>query len=138
MFVHIFFIQKYNLLGDFMRFLKCYGLGFLFSFGFLLFLTFVLTFFSYINFINDGWFVFFMIFNLFFSLFISGFVIGKGSIKKGYLEGIKFGLLFYFFICLVDFILFGCKFNMKFVIFGLIIVFSSMFGGMVGILFKKK
>ena len=121
-----------------MNFLKKCSISCLYSLGFIFLLTFILTFFSYIDFVNNGWFIFFMIFNLVLSVFIGAFIMGKKSSKKGWLEGLKFGLIFLFIISLVNYLGFESSFNMKFVIFGLIILASSMLGGMIGIGFRKE
>lgn len=120
-----------------MSFLKNCGFGCLYSFISIFLLTFVLTFFSYIDFVNSGWFIFFMIFNLVFSIFLGGFVVGKGSRCKGFLEGIKFGVIALLIISLINFMGFQSSFDMKFVMFSFIIIVSAMLGGMVGICFKK-
>ena len=91
----------------------------------------------YINFINNGWFIFFMIFNLVLSTFIGSFIVGKNSKQKGYLEGIKFGLILLLIVSIINFIGYSTKFNIKYIMFGLIIIISSMTGGMTGIGFKK-
>ena len=77
-----------------MNCLKKIGISCLYSFGFVLFLTFILTFFNYFDIFDGGFFTFFMIFNFVFSVFLGGFLIGKKSLKKGWLEGLKFGLVF--------------------------------------------
>lgn len=121
-----------------MAYLKKLGLACLFCFGLILVLTFVLTLFNYINFINNGLFVFFMIFNLILSVFVGSFVLGKRALKKGWLEGIKFGALFLIIVALIDYLGFDYTFNVKFIVFSIIILVSSLFGGMVGISFRKE
>lgn len=120
-----------------MNFLKNCGFGCLYSFISIFFLTFILSLFSYIDFVNSGWFVFFMIFNLVLSIFIGAFIVGRGSKCKGFLEGIKFGFVVLLIISVINFLGFDSTFSMKYVLFCLIILASSMLGGMVGIGFKK-
>lgn len=112
------------------------GISFLFSIGFLLVLTFILTLFNYFDIINNGLFIFFEILNLILSLFIGGFIIGKKSLKKGWLEGLKLGIFFVIFLILLNYLGFNSSINLKFIVFSLIIVISSIFGGMFGISLK--
>ena len=112
------------------------GISFLFSIGFLLVLTFILTLFNYFDIINNGLFVFFEILNLILSLFIGGFIIGKKSLKKVWLEGLKLWIFFVIFLILLNYLGFNSSISLKFIVFSLIIVISSIFGGMFGISLK--
>ena len=119
-----------------MKCLKNIGFSCLYSYGFIFVLTFILSFFNYINFI-DGMFTFFMIFNLVISVFIGGFVCGKRSLKKGWLEGLKFGFVFLFILTLLNIFGYSNSLTLKYFVFSCIILVSSILGGMVGIGFKK-
>ncbi|MBP3920497.1 MAG: TIGR04086 family membrane protein [Bacilli bacterium] len=121
-----------------MRALKNLGISFIYSVIFILGLTLLLTFFNYINFIKDGMFSFFMIFNLVVSIFVGGFIIGKRSTKKGWFEGLKFGIIFLVFLILINILGFNSKLSMKYLLFNIIIIISSIFGGMMGIGFRKE
>lgn len=120
-----------------MKVLKNIGISIFISFVLVLVLTFILTVFNYFDFINNGFFVFFLIFNLIVSIFVGGFIIGKKSNKKGYLEGLKFGFVMCFILFLLNYLGFEKSMNLKFVVFNLIILVCSMFGGMVGISFRS-
>jgi len=120
-----------------MKVLKNIGISIFVSFVLVLVLTFILTVFNYFDFINNGFFVFFLIFNLVVSIFVGGFIIGKKSNKKGYLEGLKFGFAMCFILFLLNYLGFEKSMNLKFVVFNLIILVCSMFGGMVGISFRS-
>lgn len=120
-----------------MKVLKNIGISIFVSFVLVLVLTFILTVFNYFDFINNGFFVFFLIFNLIVSIFVGGFIIGKKSNKKGYLEGLKFGFVMCFILFLLNYLGFEKSMNLKFVVFNLIILVCSMFGGMVGISFRS-
>ena len=120
-----------------MRCLKNIFISCLYSYGFIFVFTFVLTFLNYINFI-DGFFTFFMIFNLVFSVFIGAFICGKRSLKNGWLEGIKFGFVFLIILTLLNFLGFSSDISLKYFVFCIIILVSSILGGMVGISFRRE
>ena len=121
-----------------MNYLKNLGISFLYSIICLLVLVFLLTIFNYINFIDGGFFTFFMVFDLIFSVFLGSFILSRNCSDKGWFEGLKFGFIFLLFITLLDYFGFGFNFNFKYLVFSIIILISSLLGGMVGINFKKK
>jgi len=121
-----------------MNCLKNIGVSCIFSISLILILTFILTIFNYINFINDGFLIFFEVFNLVISIFVGGFFVGKKSYKKGWLEGIKFGFIFTVLMVLINYLGFDVNISVKFIIFNIIILVVAMFGGMVGISFRKE
>lgn len=118
-----------------MIYLKNFAISFLYSIVSLLFLMFVFTVLNYFNVINSG---LFMIFNIVFSIFLGSFILSKNGNNKGWLEGIKFGVIYIIFISLLNIFAFNFKFSLKYIVFLLILLISSIFGGMVGINFKKK
>lgn len=120
-----------------MKVLKNIGISIFVSFVLVLVLTFILTVFNFFDFINNGFFVFFLIFNLIVSIFVGGFIIGMKSNKKGYLEGLKFGFVMCFILFLLNYLGFEKSMNLKYVVFNLIVLVCSMFGGMVGISFRS-
>lgn len=66
-------------------------------------------------------------------IFIGGFLLGRVSNNKGYLEGIKFGLILVVLFLLISLLGIQNKFEIKSIIFYIILVVSSMIGGMIGI-----
>ena len=66
------------------------------------------------------------------SMFIGGFLIGKKSSKKGWLEGLKIGLIFIFLLFIFNIIL-GNGFSFKNMFYDLILCGSCVFGSMLGI-----
>lgn len=70
------------------------------------------------------------------SLAIISYILGKSASKKGYIEGIKLGsiviLIFTIFILLFD------KYQVKTLLFDLILLLTSMLSSMIGINQKKK
>ena len=121
-----------------MNYLKNLGISFLYSIGSLLILIFLLTLFNYINFIDGGFFIFFMIFDLVFSVLLGSIMLSRNCNNKGWFEGLKFGFIFLLFISLLDYFGFSFSFNFKYLVFSIIILVSSLFGGMVGINFRKE
>ncbi len=120
-----------------MRCLKNIGISCLYSYGFIFVLTFLLSFFNYVNFI-EGSFTFFMIFNLVLSVFIGGFVCGRRSLKKGWLEGLKYGFVFLIILTLLNILGFSNSLSLKYFVFCSIILVSSILGGMIGISFRRE
>ena len=120
-----------------MRCIKNIGISCLYSYGFIFFLTFIFSFFNYINFI-DGAFTFFMILNFIVSVFIGGFLCGKRSLKKGWLEGLKYGFVFLIILSLLNVLGFSNSLSIKYFVFCCIVLVSSIFGGMVGIGFRNE
>lgn len=75
---------------------------------------------------------FFKILIIIISIFIGSFILGKNSLKKGYIEGLKFGIIIIILFSLINLILFK-NFQFKNIIYYLIIIVSSIFGSMIGI-----
>lgn len=121
-----------------MNYLKNTLISFAYSLGFLVVLTFILTIFNYFDIINGGLFIFFMIFNLVFSVFVGAFLMGKHYKNNGWFEGLKYGFIFLLFVSLLDYFGLSFKFNLKFLMFSLILLITSILGGMVGINFRKE
>lgn len=67
------------------------------------------------------------------SLFIGGFMIGKISNKKGWLEGLKLGIVTILIFILISYIGFNESFKLKSLIYYIILAMSSIFGSIIGI-----
>ena len=72
------------------------------------------------------------------SFFLGGFFISKNQKQKGYLEGMKYGVLFLCFMIFISFLFFSYSFSMNQLFYDLILLLSSMVGGMLGINFSTK
>ena len=120
-----------------MKYLKNLGITFLWIIGSILVFTFIITFFNYFNIISDKIISIFKILIPIISLFIGGIQIGKRSKNKGWLEGLKLGLIFSIFLLIFNFLAFSTSFKLKYLLFYLIIIISSIFGSMIGINRKK-
>lgn len=121
-----------------MNYLKNLGISFLYSIISLLVLMFLLTILNYINFIDGGFFIFFMVFDLIFSVLLGAFMLSRSCSDNGWFEGIKFGFIFLLFVTLLNYFGFDFHFNIKYIVFSIIILVSSVLGGMIGINFKKE
>lgn len=105
------------------------SLGIIFSC--LLGISIFLTIFNYFDIINFNTFKILKVITSIVSLFIGGFIIGKKSDKKGFLEGIKLGVIY----VLIIFILSICLSNFKIskLLLYFMLILTSMLGSMFGI-----
>ena len=120
-----------------MKYLKNLIISILYIIVSILILTFITTLFSYFNIIGEKTISIFKITIPIISLFIGGFYIGKRSIKKGWFEGLKLGLIFIILLIIFEFFALDISFKGKNIIYYLIIIISSIFGSMIGISNKK-
>ena len=99
----------------------------------LLIFTFIVTILSYFNIMNDSITTIFKMLIPIISVLASGILMGINSTKKGWLEGLKLGLL----ICILLFIfnIFGLNnsFKISQLLFYGILIFTSVVGSMIGI-----
>jgi len=121
-----------------MKYLKKLGFSFIYILSTLLIITFIITFLNYFNIISDKVISIFKILIPILSLFIGGFYIGKNSNNKGYLEGLKLGSIFSIFLIIFNFLAFDNSFKIKYLLFYLILIISSILGSMIGINKRKK
>ena len=119
-----------------MTYLKLYGKKIFFTILEILLCLFILSLLYYFNLIQEKTYSILKIICLLGSIFINSFLLGKSTIKKGYLEGIKYGLLLVL-ICLIP-TLFLQQFQLKILIYYFLILSTSTLGSMVGISRKKK
>lgn len=97
--------------------------------------SFIITIFHYFDFFSPSTIQTLKLFSVILSMFIGGIYIGKKSEKKGYLEGIKIGLIIILIIFLITII--SKNFELKTIIYYLLILVSSCFGAMIGIQRKR-
>lgn len=116
-----------------MKFIKNISISILYIVLTMLILTFILTLFSYFNIINDKIISIFKIIIPIISLFVGGFLLGKKSIKKGWLEGLKLSLIFLIILIIFEYLALSQSFEFKNILFYLILSISSIFGSMIGI-----
>ena len=118
--------------------LKKIGTSSIISILVLTFLTLLLTCFSYINWFGPKTVATLKIIIPILSLFIGGFLMGKQSNQKGWLEGLKMGLVFLVILLLFNLLGLHMKWEWKQLIYYGILLISSVFGSMIGINFKKE
>lgn len=116
-----------------MKYLKNLGMSLLCISSTILVLTFIITIFSYFNIINDKTVSILKIIIPILSLFIGGFFIGKKSLKKGFIEGIKLGSITSIILILINI----NNFELKSLLFYLILIITSSLGSMIGINKKR-
>ena len=116
-----------------MKYLKDLFFSFIWIIGSLLILTLFFSFFNYFNIISDKIMPIIKIIILFISLFLGGLYIGKKSKNKGWLEGIKLGIIFSLFLLIFNFLALNNSFKLKYLLFYTIIIISSIFGSIIGI-----
>lgn len=96
-----------------------------------LILTFIITTVSYFNLLNYKTINIIKFIIPIISVFIGGIKMGKSSVKKGWLEGIKFSSVIIIILIITTIIL--KKFKLEYLIYTLIILTSGMLGSMIGI-----
>lgn len=69
---------------------------------------------------------------------VFGIIEGLNASQKGFIAGLKIGLIFLLLIALINLIFFNSSFGISRLLYYLILLFSSVFGGMIGISRKKK
>ena len=120
-----------------MFFFKKLGKSFLISLITLLVLTLIVTIFNYIGLFNLSIVNIFSYITPFISLFIGGFIMGKNTVNKGWLEGIKFGLICIIIFTIFNYLAFDTFFNISNIILYVITLIASILGSIIGINFKK-
>lgn len=117
--------------------LKIYLKSYLITISFIILFTFIVTILNYINFFNTNITNIIKILIPIISIFIGSFLIGKNSNQKGYIEGLKYGSIFIIFFVILNLILSNANFQIKSLLYYLILLIVSSIGGMFGINKKK-
>lgn len=112
--------------------IKKYLISYAYTLGIIIVGTFIITLFNYFNLLESNIANTLILILVIISMFIGSFLLGKKSNKKGYLEGIKYSIIFILLLVLIN-LLFIKVFKIKSLIYFLIIVVSSTFGSMIGI-----
>ena len=76
-----------------MTYIKKYGLRLIYTIISILISLLLVTCLYYFNIIGNNTYKFLKIIIILFNIFISSFILGKNSISKGYLEGIKLAII---------------------------------------------
>ncbi len=120
-----------------MNYLKKIGISIGITFLLILLLTLMTTTLSYFEIIKGNTTALFKILIPIISIFIGGIITGKKSTQKGWLEGIKQGLIIILLMFIISLILKN-KFEFKNTIYYIILITSTTLGSMIGINFKAK
>lgn len=97
--------------------------------------TLIFTTFYYYDLISTDIYKFLKIGTLVITLLLNSIVIGKNSVKNGYLDGIKLGIILIIFCTLVSIV--NHSISIKLILYNLIILITSTFGSIIGINTKK-
>lgn len=135
--IHILFFYtiSYKLLGDF-NMIKKYLISYAYTLGIIIIGTFIITLLNYFNLLSSNLANTLKLIIVIVSIFVGSFLLGKKSNKKGYLEGIKYSVIFILFLIIINLIVIR-NFDIKSIIYFLIIIGSSTFGSMIGINKKR-
>lgn len=118
-----------------LNFLKRFIIPFFYNILEIIIITTLSTILYYYSFINYHLFTMIKLIVILISIFIHSFFIGKSALKKGYLEGIKYGSLFILFSLIISII--GNSFQVKYLLYYLIIILLCVIGSIFGIQRKK-
>lgn len=99
----------------------------------ILILTMFITTLNYFDIVGKSFMSIYKITIIILTLFIGGFLIGKKSNNKGWLEGLKLGLIFTVFLAIFNLLGLQNKIELKNCLYYLILIISSIFGSMIGI-----
>lgn len=121
-----------------MEFLKNSLKSLLYIFSIIIVSTFLVTTLNYFNIIGSKLLTIFKILIILSSMFTGGIIIGKNSKQKGWLEGIKLGLIVTVILVLFKYLGLNQKFLITNIIYYIILIISCTLGSMIGINKKKE
>ena len=116
-----------------MEYLKNVGKSLIYMILIIIVSTFIITILSYFNILNNIILPILKLVIILCSTFVGGFIIGKHSKQKGWLEGMKLGLIFIVILVLFNYLGLQNKFLMVNLIYYLITLISCTLGSMIGI-----
>ena len=116
-------------MNKYLKYLK----GLILVLGVLFSSTLLISILYYLNILNDGFNNYLLLLSSFISMLVGGIYIGFKSKEKGYLEGLKIGLISIFILMILSIILYKTNINSKNIIYYLILLSSSILGSMIGI-----
>lgn len=121
-----------------MLFLKKCGKALGFSILFLLLLTLIVTLLNYVGIFGLSIVKAFSYITPFISFFIGGILLGKQSINKGWLEGLKLGLISIVLLFCFNFLALNQGYTTSNLILYIVVLLGCILGSMVGINMKKE
>lgn len=104
----------------------------------ILFFNLILSLLYYFNILSDKSFNILKIITTLISFIIGGIYIGKKSNRKGYLEGLKIGLIAIIIFFIISYLAFDHGITIKSSIYYLVMLATSTIGSMIGINKKKE
>jgi len=133
MYPSIFFYSKtYYLLVIYMiNYLK----SFIYTASTILLSTIILTLLNYFNILKDIPLKIVMLIIPIIGIFIGSFLIGKTSTQKGYIEGLKYGIIWTLIILIINLII--KNFSITSIIYYILLILTSIIAGVLGINKKK-
>ena len=115
-----------------MIYLKKIGTALIYFYGIIIIGSLIITLLNYFNLINSNFVSILEMFLSIIGMIISGFIIGKNSKNKGFIEGLKLGLITILMFIILNLIL-NNTFEFKSLIYYFILLFSSIIGSIIGI-----
>jgi len=115
------------------NYLKVLGKSFIYILSILFISTIIITLLNYINFFGNKLVTLSKIIVPIVSIFVGGFIIGKNSKQKGWLEGLKLGMIIILILLILNYIILKQRWELRNLVYYLILLSSSIFGSMVGI-----
>ncbi len=116
-----------------MKYLKNIGIIFLIMLSIIFISSLLLTTLNYFDIFSKSTLSIFKIIVIIATYFIGGLLIGKKSIKKGWLEGLKFSLILSFILIIFNLLGLQQKFDLKLIFYYIILITSAILGSMIGI-----
>ena len=121
-----------------MNYIKKLGISLLYIIIPIIVLLFIFTLLNYFNIISYKTLTIFRFILFIISILLGGYKIGSNSNSKGWLEGLKLGLIITIIYLLINYLVFSVSFKFKDLIYFIIILGSSILGSILGINKKKK
>ncbi len=115
--------------------LKKYGKSLIIILSLLIISSLIINISYYFNIINNNIIKYIKLLLSLLSFFTGGLYIGKNSLNKGYLSGLKLSIITIFILLLCGIIFNNIKISI--IIYYLIIIFTIIFGSMIGINKKR-
>lgn len=116
--------------------IKKYLISYAYTLGIIVVGTFIITLLNYFNLLSSNIANTLILILVIASILVGSFLLGKKSNKKGYLEGIKYSTILILLLFIIN-LLFIKVFEIKSLVYFLIIIVSSTFGSMIGINKKR-
>lgn len=118
--------------------IKKYSLSIGIYISLILIFSFFINLLNYFNILSENSYKIFLVLLVSINMFISAFILGKNTQEKGYLEGIKLGLILIILMITISYLSSDILPSIKSIIYYLILLLSSIIGSTFGINIKKE